>query len=105
MAANPATSPPTKEVTRIKAILLPPNGNKETIRAESRPSFLKSIHQASKAHNKKTPRKPDRKAFTGACLTKTADRNAVIAKLHQGRYNPATNVVNAVSNMATNIFI
>ena len=55
MAANPATSPPTKEVTRIKAILLPPNGNKEAIRAESRPSFLKSIHQASKAHNKKLP--------------------------------------------------
>jgi hypothetical protein len=100
MAAKPPTNAPTNAVTKISNTEDPPKGNICAILCESTLLFLTSIQSARMPHNKKTPRKPERKAIPYRCLISKATRKDMMAILHQGANNPAIKLNVAVNKVA-----
>jgi hypothetical protein len=56
-------------------------------------------------HNKKTPRKPDKKASKDVLFETKATRKAAIVRDHQGKKRPAANAERAVNPVLINIFM
>jgi len=67
--------------------------------------FIESIHHAKIDHNKNTPRNPDKKDFHDSSGMMMLTMIAANATDHHGRYNPATKLKSAVSNIEEINFI
>ena len=105
VAPSPPTNAPIKAVTRIIATDEPPRGNISATFFERICSFFTSIHNASRNHNKNTPKNPARKALPLLNGINRTAINAAMAILHHGKYKPPTKESKAVSMIATRSFI